>query len=41
MDFQSSGIRPVFDKCSPYTKQALFTIRQWVFEIAESSDKIG
>jgi hypothetical protein len=41
MDFLNSEIRPVFDKCSPHTKQALLTIREWIFEIAESSNEIG
>jgi hypothetical protein len=41
MDFLNSEIRPVFDKCSPHTKQAFLTIREWIFEIATSSDEIG
>jgi hypothetical protein len=41
MDFQNSEIRSVFDKCLPHTKQALLTIREWIFEIAKSSDEIG
>jgi hypothetical protein len=41
MDFLNSEIRPVFDKCSPHPKQALLTIREWIFETAESSDEMG
>ncbi|WP_339721161.1 DUF1801 domain-containing protein [uncultured Paraglaciecola sp.] len=41
MDFQNSEIRQVFDNCQPKTKQALLTIRQWIFEIAQSSSEIG
>jgi hypothetical protein len=41
MDFLKSEIRPVFDKCSPHTKQTLLTIREWIFETAESSNEIG
>jgi hypothetical protein len=41
MDFLKSEIRPVFDKCSPHTKQSLLTIREWFFETAESSDEKG
>jgi hypothetical protein len=41
MDFQNSEIRQVFDNCQLKTKQALLTIRQWIFEIATSSDEIG
>ena len=41
MDFQNPEIGQVFDKYPPKTKQILLTIRQWIFEVAESSDKIG
>ncbi|GAC21340.1 DUF1801 domain-containing protein [Paraglaciecola arctica] len=41
MDIQNSEIRQVFDNCQPKTKQALLTIRQWIFEIAKSTEQIG
>ena len=41
MDFQNSEIRNIFEGYLPQTKQALLTIRQWIFEIATSSDEIG
>lgn len=41
MDFLNSQIRQVFDQYQPHIKQALLTIRQWIFEIAENSDQIG
>lgn len=41
MDFLNPEIRQVFDLYQPEAKQALLTIRQWIFEIAKSSDEIG
>jgi hypothetical protein len=41
MDFLNPEIHQVFAKCQPQTKQALLSIRQWIFEIAESSNEIG
>jgi hypothetical protein len=34
-------INQVFAKYSPETKQILLSIREWIFEIAKSSDEIG
>ena len=41
MDFQNPEIRQLFDLCQPQTKRALMTVRQWIFEIAQSTDEIG
>jgi hypothetical protein len=41
MNVLNPEIGLVFDACQPLTKQALLTIRQWIFEIAENSDEIG
>jgi hypothetical protein len=41
MDFLNPDIAQVFSKYQIQTKQALLTIRPWVFDIAESSEGIG
>lgn len=41
MNFQNPEVGQVFAKYQTQTKQALLTIRQWIFEISESSKDIG
>ena len=41
MDMQNLEICQVFDNFQPQTKLVLLTVRQLIFEIAGSSDKIG
>ena len=41
MDLQNPEISQVFDQFQPQTQQALLTIRQWIFEIAKNSEKVG
>jgi len=41
MDFLNPEVGQAFAKYQTQTKQALLTIRKWIFEIAESSEDIG
>jgi len=41
VNFQNPEVGQVFAKYQTQTKQALLTIRQWIFEISESSKDIG
>ncbi|WP_289031520.1 DUF1801 domain-containing protein [uncultured Paraglaciecola sp.] len=34
-------IKVVFERCQPSVKDTLLTIRQWVFDIANTSENIG
>jgi hypothetical protein len=40
-DFLNPEVGVVFSKYQAQTQQALLIIRQWIFEVAESSEKIG
>ena len=41
MDFLNPEIARVFSQYQTQTKQTLLIIRQWIFDIAQSSDEIG
>tara|TARA_R110000868_G_scaffold320570_3_gene581478 strand:+ start:365 stop:769 length:405 start_codon:yes stop_codon:yes gene_type:complete len=41
VNFLNPDVGQVFAKYQTQTKQALLTIRQWIFDIAQSSDEIG
>jgi hypothetical protein len=41
MNFQNPDVAQVFAKYQTQTKQALLAIRQWIFEIAQSTEGIG